>query len=168
MPGPRAPRLGQCLREELPAAALAFDGRGHGSRQVGLERRAGHHVSVGARIERGERRFESRGSRDDHDWRRQTESAKLLDERGAALRLHLDDDSRGVAVALQPLKGGGRCLDPRQRDVLCNSVNDTRSHQSGTALLCDVENLHGGGRLRLAIYRSMVTRSAEFGDGGSP
>jgi len=94
------PELGECLREELPAAALAFDGRGHYSRQVGLERRAGHHVSVGTGIERGERRFESRGSRDDHDWRGQTQSAKLLYERGAALRLHLDDDSRGVAVAL--------------------------------------------------------------------
>ena len=141
------PPFGQGLRDQLPPATLALDRRGHGSRQVGLERWAGYHVSVGARIERGERQFESRGSRDDHNWRRQPESAKLLDERGAALRLHLDDDSRGVTVALQPLKGGGRCLGPRQRDILCNSLNDTRSHPGGTALLCDVENLHGGGGL---------------------
>ena len=106
------PELGQCLRDKLPAAARAFYDRRHGSRQIGFERRARHYVSVGARIERGERRLESRGSRNDHYWRRQTESAKLLYKRGAALRLHLDDDSRGVAVALQPFKGGGRCLGP--------------------------------------------------------
>jgi len=157
------PEPGQCPRGELPAAALAFDGRGHYSRQVGLERRAGRQVSIGARIDRGERRFESRGSRNDHNWRRQTESANLLDERGAALRLHLDDDSCGVAVALQPFKGRGRCPGPRQCDILCNSVKDTRGHQSATALLCNVEDLHGGGLLRFAIYRSMVTRSAGTG-----
>ena len=96
---------GQCLRKDLPARALAFDGPGHGSRQFGLERRVGHHVSVGAGIECGERRFEPRGSSDDHDWRRQTKAAELLDERGAALRLHLDDDSRGVAVVFAAIRG---------------------------------------------------------------
>ena len=111
--------LGQCLREELPAAALAFDGRDHSSRQVGLERRAGHDVSVGAGIERGERRFESRGSRDDHDRRRQTESAKLLDERGAALRLHFDDDGRGVAVVFQPFEGRRPASGPTSSATFC-------------------------------------------------
>ena len=84
----------------------------HCSGQVSLERGVGHHVSVGAGIECGERRLKSRRSRHDDDWRRQAKPAQFLDERGAALRLHLDDDGRGVAVALQPRQSGSRCLGP--------------------------------------------------------
>ena len=158
------PKIGQSLRQELLAAALPFDRRRHDPRQIGLERRAGHDVSVGSGIERGERELEPRGSRDDHHRRRQTQSAKLLDERGAALRLHLDDDRGGVAGGLQPLKGGGGRLDAGQRDIPCNSVNDIGSDQGRVAFLCEVENLHGGGRFRFALYRSMPARSAAVRD----
>ena len=53
------PRARSDVRKKVAAAALVLDGRGHGSRQVGLERRARHQVSVGARIERGQCLFES-------------------------------------------------------------------------------------------------------------
>ncbi len=146
--------------DRLPARPLAFDGPNHCSGQVSLERGVGHHVSVGPGIECGERRLESRRSRHDDNGRRQAKPAQFLDERGAALRLHLDDHSRGVAVALQPLQSGSRCLGPAERDVLCNLVHDARSHESGAAFRCDVKDLHRGGALRFAIYRSMANRSA--------
>ena len=159
--------LGQLLGKELPAGALAFDRPDDSPGQFGLEPLTGHHVPVGARVECGERRFQSRGSSHDHDRRRQAECANLLDKRGAALRVHLDDDRRGVTVDSQPSEGGGWRLGPVQRDMPCNSVNNTRSHESGAAILCDVENLHRGRYPAFAIYRPMVGKSALTGQAGA-
>ena len=154
---PIARRLqpGHRLCQQVPAAAFAVDRLVHDPRQVRGQRRAGHQVAVGARIERLEGWLDPKRSHDHDDGHGQAEPAHLRHERRTALGLHLHDDGGGIAVRLQPLQGGGRRSGPRHRDILCNFVQRPRGDPRGLVFRRDVKNLHGGERPRFSIYRSI-------------
>lgn len=101
-------------------------------------------VVVCPRLELGKRRSHV-VPRDDHHRCAQPETPHVLDKRGVALMMGVEDERRDIGVGLDPAQGGRDSSGPRHCDIRCNSAQSVGGQLRRGAFGGDVEDFHGSG-----------------------